>query len=91
MYCLSFSAEEYIRRQRPAMDIVVHSMHIIDLICLGRKSACVAQTSKSAVPPISKSARHAKSSPKRAWKPAAQQTWKSALRLKAATKADLRP
>jgi hypothetical protein len=51
----------------------------------------VAQVSKPAVPPISKSARRVKSSPKQAWRseqivgktlargPAAQQTWKSAL------------
>jgi hypothetical protein len=46
----------------------------------------VAQISKSAVPPISKSA-----PPLRVWKPALRQTWKSALQFSASTKVRAAP
>jgi hypothetical protein len=46
------------------------------------KLKSVAQVSKPAVSPISKSAGRARSNDLRVWKPAIQQTWKSALRQK---------
>ena len=44
----------------------------------------VAQVSKPAVSPISKSAGRATSRGQRVWKPAIQQTWKSALHFESA-------
>jgi hypothetical protein len=50
---------------------------------LGRQ-ACVAQVSKPAVSPTSKSAACESAEGLRVWKPATQQTWKSALRTREA-------
>src|SRR5580700_6927141 len=46
-----------------------------------QRRATVAQVSKPAVSPISKSAARATLCAGRLWKPAIQQTWKSALRI----------
>ena len=50
----------------------------------------VAQVSKPAVSPISKSAVRATSCALRVWKPAIQQTWKSALQFRGATRESFR-
>src|ERR1043166_5593059 len=73
-----------IRPMTPFNSVWVASVNWEPLLLLNVTNAAihnVAQTSKSAVSPICKSAVRARLGSQRVWKPPRQQTWKSALRF----------